>query len=296
MDTRLVEYFVTVAEELSVTRASERLYAAQSTVSAGLRSLERELGVPLLTRSTRSVALTPEGAALLPTAKALLDEAERLRTLASESGAGLRGRLTFGIFTAIEVVDLPAALGRFRRSYPLVDVHMVASATGTTGLIEDLRQGRVDLAFAALPTPPGMQSWELATVPFVALVPPDDSLAGRSECTLAELSERPWVDVLPGFGNRVQLERLLAEHGLGRRVAAEVADLPSVPRFVANGIGVAVIPDFVDTTGCARLRVSDVQETWTLRLLARPDGLRRPHLAALVEALTQEANDASRDA
>ncbi|KTS76931.1 hypothetical protein NS183_18715, partial [Microbacterium testaceum] len=78
METRLLEYLVTVADERNVTAAAARLFAAQSTVSAGLASLERDLGVRLFERSTKAVRPTPAGEALLPLARALLADLDAL--------------------------------------------------------------------------------------------------------------------------------------------------------------------------------------------------------------------------
>ena len=72
MELRQLEAFVAVAEECTFTRAASRLYVAQSGLSATIRSLERELQAPLFVRSTRRVALTPAGSALLPEARRTL--------------------------------------------------------------------------------------------------------------------------------------------------------------------------------------------------------------------------------
>lgn len=289
MDTRLLEYFVTVADELSVTRAAQRLYAAQSTVSAGLRSLERELGVTLFERTTKTVRLLPAGETLLPEARGVLDGLERLRGLAAESGQGLRGRVRIGTFAAMQLFDLPRILGRFQAEYPFVDIQLVASLAGSTGLAEDLARGRLDLAFSGMPAPSALDAWRLATFEFVVLVPPGHRLAGRASVSLGELSREAWVDVLPGYGNRVQLERVLAERGIARRVTAELAELPSVPSCVAAGLGVAVVPDAIDTSECVTLPIDDDLPPWTLSLVTRRGAARRPQVKALIDLLRARA-------
>src|SRR4051794_41877015 len=98
METRLLQYFVAVAGELSVTEAARRRYAAQSPVSAGLRSLAAELGVELLHRTTKTVELTAAGEELLTEARRILDAVERLHTFADETDTGDRGRLALGTF------------------------------------------------------------------------------------------------------------------------------------------------------------------------------------------------------
>ncbi|GAA2243191.1 LysR family transcriptional regulator [Herbiconiux moechotypicola] len=289
METRLLEYFVTVADERSVTRASERLFAAQSTVSAGLRSLETDLGVRLFERTSKSVRLLPAGETLLPLARALLDDLDGMRRVATESATGLRGRVRVGVFSALQVFDLPGALGRFRSRNPLVDVQLMASPTGSTGLLDDLAHGRLDLAFTAVPPPPELDSWPVARYEFVVLLAPGHRLAGAAAVSLEALAAEDWVDVLPGFGNRVQLDRALAERGIVRHIAAELADLPSVPLCVAAGLGVAVVPDAVDPGECVRLPLAEPMPPWVLSLAARHGADRRAHIRALLDELRSVA-------
>ena len=96
MDLKQLEYFVAVAEELNFTRAAERLYAVQSTVSSGIRSLETELKATLFDRSTRQVSLSAAGRAFLPEARAALAALERARESVQEVSGGLRGSVRIG--------------------------------------------------------------------------------------------------------------------------------------------------------------------------------------------------------
>ncbi len=285
MDIRLLEYFVIVADERSVTRAAQRLYAAQSTVSAGLRSLEQELGVSLLERTTRSVGLTPAGEGLLAAARSIIDGWESMREAASESTAGVRGRVSIGTFTAMPLMDLPRVLGQFRRDFPLVDVHLTASPSGSTGLVDDVMQGRLDLAFTTVPPPVGLIAHELAQVPYVALVPHGHELVDAGAVDLAVLADLPWVDVLPGYGNRVQIDRALAQRGLSRRIVAEIEAMPSIPEYVAAGLGIAAIPDGMPAPGCVSLPIVDMQEPWILSLVAGASAARRRPVDALRRAI-----------
>ncbi|PZF62316.1 LysR family transcriptional regulator [Curtobacterium sp. MCBD17_034] len=244
METRLLEQFVAVADEGNVTRAAARLFAAQSTVSAGLQSLERELGGALFDRVGRRLTLSPLGEALLPDARAALGAVERLRDGAVTADAQLRGRVRVGIFANMDIVDLPRIITTFHARHPLVDVHLSASAAGTTGLAEDLRAGRLDLAFTALPQdPPGIAVTPLRALPFRVYVAPRHRLADHAVVSLAELADEPFVDTARGFGNRIILDAALRDRGIRRRIVAEMNDLPSVVRFAATGLGVAVVPD-----------------------------------------------------
>jgi DNA-binding transcriptional LysR family regulator len=278
MDTRQLEYFVAVAEEFNFTRAADRLYAAQSTVSAGIRALERELGAVLFDRDPHGVRLTVAGSAALEEARTGLHAIERMRDAARGDGE-LRGVLRVGIFTNLTTIDLPGIMGEFHQRHPLVDLRLGPSPSGSTGLAEDVRQGRVDVAFVGLPDRiPGLLERELAVSPFVALVAAGHPLAARAEVSLADLADEQWVDAREGFGNRVTLDRELAARGLTRRVPTELSDLGEIPRFVAARLGVAALPELtvIPADGAVTVPLRE-HIAWRLGAVARP----RPSAAAL---------------
>ena len=284
MDTRQLEYFVAVAEELNFTRAAQRMFAVQSTVSAGIRALERDLGTALFVRSTKSVTLTPAGGVVLPEARRALEAIDRVRSAAAQSAAGIRGRLRVGIFTNIDSLDLPGLFGEFHAAHPLVDLQLGASATGSTGLAEDVRRGRVDVAFMGLPKQDlvGLSVLELAATTFVAVLPAAHPLAGRGSVTLRDLADARFIDTPAGFGNRVVIERAFAEAGVARTVATEVSDLAEVPRFVAADLGIGVVPLLTLRLSPGTVAVPIVAPVvpWQLSVISRPSP--SPAVAALL--------------
>jgi DNA-binding transcriptional LysR family regulator len=278
MDTRQLEYLVAVAEELNFTRAAERVFAAQSTVSAGIRSLERELGATLFERDPQGVRLTAVGEEIVDAARATLEASERMRSLA-DPRAGLRGQLRLGIFTNLTTIDLPGIMEEFHTRHPLVDLRLGPSPSGSTGLADDVRLGRIDVAFMGLPGQlPGLHYQRLAVSPFVAVLPEEHPFASQKRVRLAELVSERFVDAGEGFGNRVTLDRRLSELGLSRHVATEVSDLGEIPRFVAARLGVAVMPELtVLPADGAVVRPLLERIEWVLSAVSRP----RPSAAAL---------------
>ncbi|TDO54763.1 DNA-binding transcriptional LysR family regulator [Kribbella sp. VKM Ac-2527] len=268
MDTRQLEYFVAVAEELSFTRAAQRLFAVQSTVSAAVRALETDLKTTLFDRSTRRVTLTPAGAALLPEAKAALKALDRARSVVEEASTGLRGSVRIGTMTRLGLVDLAELLGAFYQRYPLVEVQVTTSPTGSSGLADDVRHGRLDVAFVGLGRADlaGLEVRELATVPYVVLLPSAHRLASQQAVTLADLAGERFVDMLRGFGNRTTMDRAFELAGMRRRVQVEVPDLTTVPDYVRAGLGVAVVPalDLQDVAGVTELPLTGADLSWTL--------------------------------
>src|SRR4051794_16846906 len=121
MELRQLEYFVTVAEEASFTKAAARLHVAQPGVSAQIRQLERELGQPLLDRSGRAVRLTDVGAAVLPHARAALGAVASARLTVDELTGLLRGRVSVGMLTAC-ALGVPDMLADFHERHPAVEI------------------------------------------------------------------------------------------------------------------------------------------------------------------------------
>ncbi|WP_036964342.1 LysR family transcriptional regulator [Promicromonospora kroppenstedtii] len=294
MDTRHLEYFIAVAEEGSFTRAAHRLQTVQSAVSAGVRTLEREVRATLFVRSTRRVELSDAGRALLPEARAAVESLDRVYDVVAAAESGLRGRLRLGVFANSDMLDIPALAGRFHQLYPGVALSVVASPTGSTGLVDDVRAGRLDVAITGLPAADlaGLRSHELLADEFVAVVPEAHELAGRAVLSLEELVGEPFVDGPPGFGNRVIIERELAARGLRRSVVVESPDMSLVAAFVAAGLGVAAIPRMVlrPAPGAVVLPL-DVSLTFSMRSVSRLRATRPVEAAlALLDGVARSPN------
>ena len=121
-ELRLVRYFVAVAEELHFGRAAHRLRMAQPGLSQQIRSLEQQLGVRLLDRTSRQVRLTPAGALLLNEGRRLLAQAERTADQVRRAGLGQVGRVTVAAIGSATYDVIPHLLREHRRRFPDVEV------------------------------------------------------------------------------------------------------------------------------------------------------------------------------
>ncbi len=251
MELRHLEYFVAVADERSFTRAAARLHVVQSGVSASIKALERELGAALLERTSKRVALTDAGAALLPRAPATLDAARAARDAVDEVRGGLRGTLRIGTLSSIGLVDLPGLLGAFHRTHPEVRLQLTLSTRGSGGLVDALTDGSLDLAIVSVPgrVPHGVRLRQLFRRPLELVLPAAHRLAGRDAVTIADLAGEEFVDFPAGFGNRAVVDRAFAAAGVERHVALEVIDITTGAAYVAHGLGVAVLPRFAVPEG-----------------------------------------------
>jgi DNA-binding transcriptional LysR family regulator len=268
VEQRQLQFFVAVAEELNFTRAARRTHAVQSTVSASIRALEKGLGVPLFERDTTRVALTDAGRALLPEARRALDSLDQARAAVDELRAGVTGSLRIGTLSGLTAVDVRSLVRDFRQRHPGVQMGLRTDAAGTGGLLDGLRSHRLDVAFVGVSSTeiPDLHLDPIATFRPRLLVPAGHPLAGRGPVTLAEVAGETFVDLPPGFCNRVRTDDDFRRAGLSRTVAVEVIELTTIPAYVESGIGVALVPPLAAEAG-ARVVPVEVDESvtpWTL--------------------------------
>ncbi|GAA4963772.1 LysR family transcriptional regulator [Kineococcus glutinatus] len=296
MELRHLEYFAAVAQERSFTRAAARLNTVQSNVSAAVRSLERELGAALLERTSRTVSLTDAGAALLPRAHAVLDAARDARDAVSQVRGGLRGTLRVGTLTSVGLVDLPELLGRFHRQHPGVRLQVSVAPSGSGGLVEALRERRLDVALVSVPgpAPAGIRLTRLAESVIDLVVPDGHRLADREEVHIGDLADLEFIDFPVGYGNRTVADRAFAAASVARRVGIEITDIATGADFVRHGLGIALLPRFViaERPGTRRLTVTGADLTWPLSLAVptnRPLGAAARALRDLIAQRTAPA-------
>lgn len=122
MELRHLRYFIALAEELSFTRAAQRLHVSQPPLSLQIAQLEQELGAQLFVRTSRRVELTLAGQAYLVDARAVLERLDTARQRVAAIGQGQAGRIEVGLSGSHFLGPFPAALARYRHSHPGVDV------------------------------------------------------------------------------------------------------------------------------------------------------------------------------
>ena len=285
MELRQLDHFVAVAEDGSFTKAARRLNYVQSALSVSVQALERELGVRLFDRTTHRVTLTGAGEALVPAARRTLAAAEETRDIAAAVRGVLRGTLRVGIMQSFAFADLPGLLGRFHRQHPAVEIQARPAVGGSAALLEELRQGGLDIAFIALVDPPvGVNAVPLGSEDLVLVAAPGQAPAGRRPVPLDALVDATFVDFPTGWGVRTVVDRAFLAAGLDRRVTIEVADLTTCVELVRAGLGIAVLPPSLLPSGDPELvqRALSPRITWHV-VMATPSS--RPNAAA--DALTQ---------
>jgi DNA-binding transcriptional LysR family regulator len=270
VELRQLNYFVAVANEKSFTLAAKRLHVVQSAVSAAIASLERDLRVMLFERNAQRVVLTEAGAALLPEALAVLDAAQGARDAVDELGRGVRGSVRVGMLAGLDLVDLPALAGDFRRRYPSVEMRLRVEAAGSAGIAAALLSGEVDVGFLGVADTVNRDlcTRELVRVPQVLAVPAAHPLARRRSVAVADLAEEDFVDFPLGYASRAVADQVFAAARIERRIAVEVSGMENAADFVRHGVGVAIVPPFAvhGDDAVRTLKVKDQPLEWSLHL------------------------------
>jgi DNA-binding transcriptional LysR family regulator len=284
---RQLEYFVTVVDEGSFTRAAEVLHVSQPGLSHQIQTLERELGGPLLERLPRKVRLTPAGRTALPHARASLAHAQRASSAARRALGVETGELHVGTLFSISVGILPGALRTWRRSYPDLQVHLV-EFRHTDDLIAAMEAGRADVAVG--PTPPAWDGpcQEIGVEEFLVAAAPDATLpSDRSRVRLADLAEHEWVHYTQPSGLSEILDQSCAGAGFRPRVSVRTEQGPSALNLARAGLGLALLPGNIVPPGFdgLLLRVDPpVRRPLSVYTRVRPD----PITEAFVAAITVE--------
>ncbi|CAA9522202.1 MAG: hypothetical protein AVDCRST_MAG79-264 [uncultured Thermoleophilia bacterium] len=241
MELRQLRYFVAVAEELHFRRAAERLHVAQPGVSQQIISLEAELGVRLLDRDRRTVALTPAGTALLEEARAVLAGVDRARARTQAAGSGVTGRLRLSLTRSLTGGLAGRIVDAYRGRFPEVELEL--SAGHTSLHVEQLREGAIDVAFVRPPlNDPLIAELELAREPLVCVLPSQHRLARRRRVSREDLRDEPLVWWARDHGPGPWDEMLAQVYGRGGTppiVRTEPAE-ERILSAVAEGLGVSL--------------------------------------------------------
>ena len=242
MELRHLTAFLAVADELHFGRAAKRLRMAQPPLSQQIRQLEKDLGVQLFERNTRSVRLTSAGQSFLEPARAVLDGVDAARRAAGAAGRGESGRVTVGFAGASSHETLPLLTRAVRAAHPGIELVLTGQVYANVALAR-VAEGALDLGFVRLPvTQPGVSTRVIAEEELVCAVPSDHRLAQHAEIPLAELAGESFVSFPANAGSSLRDAGVAAceRAGFTPRVVQEAPDSHTILALVAAGVGVTL--------------------------------------------------------
>ncbi|MFC6591395.1 LysR family transcriptional regulator [Deinococcus lacus] len=239
MELRHLRHFIALAEEGHFGRAAERVFVVQQALSSSIRKLEDEVGVPLVTRSTRRVELTPAGHAFLVGARETLERAEEAVQQAHRAARGEVGRLTVGFVGGLAFGGLPEIVRVFRERYPDVSVELRELTAGEQETA--LRSGQITVGLMLLPVhDPALAVRTLWREPLVAALPATHALAGRGQLSIRDLAGEPFV-FFPRHLRAAYFDQVMRwchAAGFTPQVTQEANEIPTLLSLVAAEVGV----------------------------------------------------------
>ena len=273
-DLRQLRYFVAVAEELSFTRAAQRLHISQPPLSQQIQALEQDLGARLFDRDKRNVALTEPGRILLGQARQILAQADEARREVSQAAAGFSGTLRVAYTVSVSFHPaLPQALLRFGRHAPQVRMQLFEMYTEPQ--FAALLAGRLDVGFVR--DAPGnsvdARNLHLEVIdrePLLLALPSDHLLAQRSSLRMGDVAGEPFVAqprelAATLYDRLVQLASKADFHPTIRQHAQQLNGLLAL---VAAGIGLALVPASMQAVRLAGVSYVPLQDPDAYLLLA----------------------------
>ena len=243
MDANLLKYlaFVKTVEYGSFTRAAEILHYSQSGISRMIADLEKEWHVSLLERSRAGVQLTSDGTRLLPLARNLCSEYQKLQAQVDELNGLQSGIIRIGTFSSVATHWLPKIIKEFQKTYPNIEYELLLG--DYTEIEAWIAEGRVDCGFLRLPTRPEFETIFLEQDKLLAVLPQDHPLTRQEKIPLADLCGEPFL--LLEKGGRAQIAELFARAGLTPRVRFTTWDDYAVMSMVESGLGVSILPQLI---------------------------------------------------
>ena len=287
-----------VSREGSVSRAAQRLHLTQPTLSAQLRQLAEQVGLPLFERVGRKLHLTAAGRVVLDTAARVEQELENLDETLAELRGDVVGRLRLAVVSTAETF-IPRLLGDSDRERPAAEVPL--EVLTRDAVIRRLADNLDDLCIMSRPpqAPPVVATPFLSN-PLVVVAAAEHPLAGRETLQIEALAAEEFVLREPGSGTRQAAEHFFAAHGLALRPRLELGSNEAVKQAVAGGLGLSLLSAHalahaVDE-GIAVLRVegTPLPTQWQV---VYPAGKRLSPLAsAFLEFLRERAAELERSA
>ena len=242
LEIRQLEVFAAVAETKSFSRAAERLYISQSTVSSHIRNLELEIKHPLLVRSTKSVRLTPDGLIFLRYAKRMLETRDAaLAALDAPSETILR----LGASTIPSAYLLPKMLSDYRSSHPLVFFDILQG--DSSEIIEKTKDGSILLGAVGRKEADASLSYLPFCTDQLVMITPSSShylALMKRKPTIRQLLKEPIILREEGSGTLKASARYLESLGIrfeDLNVVARINDLESIKQMVISGMGISIL-------------------------------------------------------
>jgi DNA-binding transcriptional LysR family regulator len=288
IDTLGVQAFVAIADQGSFQGAADSLFLSQTGITRRLQNLEEFLGVKLIERTTRSVALTSVGNEFLPHARRLLSELTGSLVEIRETGRSRRGNVTIACVPTVGVRFLPRIIQEYSSKYPENRIRILDhSSSGVANAVLQ-REAEFGINIAG-PHHAEMDSVPLLEDSFVFVCRTDHPLAKSKEVSWRQLQNYPLILLGQFSGNRALLDQVFSSSDLKLQSLYEVQRVSTALGLVAEGVGAAVLPQLaMQRDAYPNIRVISLVNppiSRTLVLLSRKTAIFSPAAEALYKLI-----------
>ncbi|GAB3485614.1 LysR family transcriptional regulator [Marinomonas epiphytica] len=241
MNIKQIKAFLAVAQSMSFASAANQLHLSQPALSLSIKNLEDNLGGKLLTRTTRTIALTPEGEALVPIAKNLLAQWENAEDEMKQRFALQLGKITIAAMPSFAASLLPKAIQNYHQVYPSIQVAINDVLSDT--VVDMVSNNQVELGISFEPfVPIDMAFYPLYEDRFMAILPAEHPLTKEAEIPWQNLLHYDFISLQRPSSVRAMIETALTDAEIDLHVSFDAHQLTTVSRMVSEGMGVAVVP------------------------------------------------------
>jgi LysR family carnitine catabolism transcriptional activator len=236
-----LQAFVAVAKSGSFAEACTLVHLSQPALSITIKNLEDAVGGKLLQRSTRSLALTPEGAEFYPVVQRLLADWDRSLEDVHNLFALRRGKLDIAVMPTFASSLLPAILADYHRQY--ADINVTVHDVIAESVVDMVRDGRVELGITFDPGDARDLDFQpLFRDKFVAVLPQNHPLLAKQRLKWRDLQNHPYISLQRPSSIRLLIDQILQEHNITLTPTFEAHQLASIGRMVSTGLGISVVP------------------------------------------------------
>lgn len=287
MDIRQLRYFVAIAEQGSLTRAASFLHVAQPALSLHLRNMEEELGAPLLSRSSRGVAVTEAGSILLRNARIIINQLALVEDEIRGHERDPSGEVRMGLpGTISQILAVPLIIAA-RRRYPGIKLQISEAMSGF--VLNWMRDGTVDLAILyGREEGTGIATLKLFEEELFLFGPTRGELAGivpadAPAVGFAQAMELPMILPSKGHGLRAQIARAATEADVEVATIIDVESYGNIKTLVEQGLGFSILPKNAIAAEVAtnRLRYWSLRDPQLKRRVYLANSLERPMTSAV---------------
>ena len=249
MNTRQIEYFLTVAEELNFTKAAERMYVSQTAVTQQIKALEEQMGVKLFSRTKKRVELTPAGEVFRTEARQILEHIESAFAHARDASEGMVGAVEAGFTNYAGNLLFTNHIQEFHQRYPNVQIHF--HSDNPSVLLERLKTGELDIIFTPIfdeSVYEGCKMLILQQTSLMVVLPSEHPLASRRHLTKKDLRNEKLILACTPDG-KIGEDRMIIDgfhqDGYYPTIVDKIENIETVLLMISVHMGISILPSYI---------------------------------------------------